>query len=162
MENQVTSLLAEGDQLLFLAPEVILSEAVESVVAAAESAFRAEAFGAIRHGRFVEVELVDGSAIIEAVYDAASGELQDTQTLLSSRRGRRAAQALDRAVLSLADAMDVAKGGVGPGETLEACLHTAGASCGRRFDIVLRTSEGTFEVFVDAATGRLSRVVPHY
>jgi hypothetical protein len=78
-----------------------------------------------------------------------------------SRRGKRMARALDRTVLSLIDAMDVAKGAIGPGETLEATLLSAGRSGGRRFEIAVRTSDGTFSALVDAATGRLLQVLPY-
>ncbi len=161
MDNQVMPFPLDNEQLLNLAPEVILAETLESIVASAETAFGGEASEAFRDGQVVEVEVMCGSKVVEAVYDAKTSELLDAETLPACRRGKRVARALDRAVLSLVDAMDVAKMAVGPGETLEAALPTAGRDGGRRFDIALRTSDGVFDVQVDAASGRLLRVVAH-
>ncbi|MEM9383591.1 MAG: hypothetical protein AAGA68_00900 [Pseudomonadota bacterium] len=160
MENQVIPFALDSDPLLALAPEVILSETLESLIASAETTFGGEACEAFHDGQLVEVEVVCDAKIVEAVYDANSCELLDAHVQPVGRRGKRVVRALDRAVLTLVDAMDVAKGAVGPGESLEAGLRTTGSDGGRRFEVILRTSEGVYEIQVDSASGRLVRVVP--
>jgi hypothetical protein len=161
MENQVMQLSAGIEQLLPLAPEIILAETLETIVANAETTLGGRACWALHQGPVVEVELMGSSGTVEAVFEAETGELVDTVSVGPSRRGKRMARALDRTVLSLIDAMDVAKGAIGPGETLEATLLSAGRSGGRRFEIAVRTSDGTFSALVDAATGRLLQVLPY-
>lgn len=154
-------LTADIEQLLPLAPEIILAETLETIVASAESTLGGRACGALRQGPVVEVELICSSGTVEAVFEAETGELVETVSIGRSRRGKRMTRALDRTVLSLIDAMDVAKSATGPGETLEATLLCASRAGGRRFDITLRTSEDLFSVVVDATTGRLLRLTPY-
>ncbi len=139
--------------------EVILAESLENIVAVAESAFDGEACLAFRDGARVEVELVCGAHLVEVVYDADSGELLDSQVVAGSRRCRRSARALSRSVLSLLDAIDLAKRALGPGEVLWAALATTAGDREHYFDIHLRTADASYDVHIDPNMGRLLRVV---
>jgi hypothetical protein len=160
MENQATkcavAVAAPAPLLLRQEPQ---SETLETIIALAESAFAGEATEVFRNGPFVEVEVVSGTRIVEAVYDIETGALQMCHATAESRRGKRNARALGRAVLSLLDAIDLAKAAVGAGEVLRAALLSAASLGERRFDVRLRTRGGDVDVAIDPTTGRLVRAV---
>jgi len=146
--------------LLFLIGSgAALAQSLESFIEAAEATFGGEAYEAGRVGSFAEVTLLSGNQLIEALYNANSGQLLDSEAFGSSRLVQRIAAALDTAVLTLPEAIEAAEDAVGPGEVLEAALLVSRRNSGRLFLVDIRTDDGIFDVIVDSATGRIIRVI---
>jgi uncharacterized membrane protein YkoI len=135
------------------------AQSLEAVIEAAQAQIGGEVYDASRIGRFAEVELLSGNRLIDAIFDFDSGQLIDSEVYGSARLASRVERALDRADLTLIEAIDAAEEAVGPGEVLEAELRVAGRQGGRQFIVDIRTSEGIFDVIVDASSGRIIRII---
>lgn len=153
----LSSVFAMG--LLCVAAGPALAASLPSIIEDAEQTFGGEAFDAETYLRRSEVDVLSGNEIIEAVYDAETGELIFSEVYGSRRLVERVAAALDQAVLSLLDAIEVAEDAVGPGEILEAALSISRRRSGKIFVVDIRTDGGVFDVFVDSATGEIVRVI---
>lgn len=135
------------------------ADSLESLIESAEATFSGEAYAAGSIGGFAEVQLLSGNQLVEALYDAETGQLLDTESFGSGRFAQRVAAALDVAVISLVDAITAAKDAVGPGDVLEADLLISRRNTGRRFIVDIRTDDGVFDVIVDSSTGRILRII---
>ncbi|WP_139559506.1 PepSY domain-containing protein [Methylotetracoccus oryzae] len=145
--------------LLVLGSGAAMAQPLQDFIATAESAFGGRAFVAERYNRYVEVQLLSGNQLIEAEYDRITGQLVDSDAFGSPRRVQRVTARLNRATLSLGDAIDAAQRAVGSGEVLEAELRVSGRNRGRRFIVEIRTNAGVYDVIVASATGRIIRVL---
>ncbi len=152
------SIIATG--LLFaLSSGVAMAQSLGSFIEAAEATFGGEAYEAGRIGNFAEVQLVSGDQLIETLYNAETGQLIDSEAFGSSRLVARVANALDRAVLTLEEAIEAAEAAVGGGDVLEAALLVGRRNSGRAFLVDIRTDSGIFDVIVDSATGNIIRII---
>ena len=134
-------------------------------IAAAESQFGGEAFEAERYrenGRpRIEVEVLSGGEIYEAVFDVRTGRLVDWERYVQPRRASQVAAALQRARLSLIQATRRALQAKGPGAGVveaDLLLSPNAQTNGRRYEVDVRTRDGVFEVIVDALNGRIVRI----
>jgi uncharacterized membrane protein YkoI len=156
--TRIASLLA-GIALSVFAAVSASADSLESLIESAEATFGGEAYAAGSIGGFAEVQLLSGDRLIEALYNAETGQLVDSETFGSGRIVQRVATALDVAVLSLVDAITAAQDAAGPGDVLEADLLISRRNSGRRFLVDLRTDDGIFDVIVDSQTGRIIRII---
>lgn len=136
-----------------------LASSLDPAIEAAEQTFNGEAFSASAVGRFVDVEVLSGNQVVEALYDAETVQLAASEIYGSPRRVQRVQAAVDQAVLSLVDAIAAAEAAVGPGDVLEAELLLSRRNPGSRYLVDIRTADGIFDVVVDSATGQIIRIV---
>lgn len=134
------------------------AQSMQDVIAAAQAQLGGEAFDAERIGSLAEVELVNNGRIIEGVFDYQTSRLVDSETYNNSRRASNAQSALNRATLTLPEAIDAALA-ASPGDVLDAGLVISGRNAGRQFIVDIRTATGIVDVFVDASNGRIIRIV---
>lgn len=150
-----TGLLASG-----VASAMTLADAVR----AAESQFGGEAFEAeiYRENRrdYIEVEVLSGGEIYEVEFDAADGRLIDWERYNQPRLARQVAAALQRARTTLVGAIEAAQRAKGPGQVFDAeiLLSRNASRNGGRYEVYIRTSDGVFEVIINAQNGRVIRV----
>lgn len=159
MKNRLFGILLATSLLLGVGPGTALASSLQSTIETAEQAFGGEAFSAEAIGRFADIEMLSGNQLISALYDAETGQLIDSEVYGSPRRLQKVSAALDRAVLSLVEAIEAAEGAVGPGEVLEAALLLGRRNGGRQFIVDIRTDEGIFDVIVNSITGQVVRII---
>ena len=156
---QVLRSVLAASLLLVLSAGAAFADSLTEIIASAESNFAGVAYEAGSVGAFAEVQLLSGDSLIEAIYDAESGALLDSDTFGSPRLVQRVATAVDTAVISLADAIAAAEDAVGPGEVLEALLLVSRRNSGRRYLVDIRTDAGIFDVIVDSQNGNIIRII---
>ena len=135
------------------------AQSLTAVISAAQAQLGGEVYDASRVGSFAEVELLSNGRLVDAILDFETGELIASEVYGSGRRAAQIGTALDRAVLTLPEAIDAGLEAVGPGEVLEAELRVAGRQSGRQFVVDIRTASGVFDVIIDAADGRIIRII---
>ena len=142
---------------------------ISNAIATAEQQFGGEAYTAERYrenGRtFYEVEVLVGNQIVEAVLSGNGRRVIETDTYGSKRRVARAEAALERAGLSLQDAVAIAENTLGPEGIRgirEAEIRLSGDPDrnGSRFIVELRNADGLFDVVVNSRNGRVIRIRP--
>ena len=143
-----------------------LASPLQNAIAAAEQQFGGEAFEAERYregGRtYIEVEVLSGNQIVEAEFRGNGNRLIDAETYGNPRRIARLGAALDRAELSLAEAVQIAEDAIGPGRVEEAKLRITRKPQrnGTRFIVEVRTEDGLFDVVINSRNGRVIRIRP--
>jgi uncharacterized membrane protein YkoI len=157
MRSFPTALMAGLVMILASAPAAAAS--LESIIEEAELTFAATVYDADLYRGFAEVELLSNDGLIEAVFDRETGQLIESELYGTPRRTQRVARAVERAELSILDAIAAATAAVGPGDVLEADLIVSGRRSGRVFMVDVRTAEGDFDVAVSARNGRILRVI---
>lgn len=134
------------------------AQSLTAVITAAQAQFGGEVYDAGRIGSLAEVELLSNGRLIDAIVTFEGGQIVDSESFGSARRVAQVGAALDRAALTLPQAIDAALRAAGPGDVLEAELRTAGNQSGRQFVVDIRTASGVVDVIVDAANGRIVRI----
>lgn len=148
---------ATASMLFAAAPAA--AQSLTSVIAAAQAQLGGEVYDASRVGNLAEVELLSNGRLIDAILVLETGELIASESFGTGRRAAQVGTALNRAALTLPEAIDAALEAVGPGDVLEAELRVTGQQSGRQFIVDVRTGSGLFDVIVDAANGRIIRIV---
>lgn len=144
---------------LFLGSAAASAQSLRSIVEDAEFTFGGVAYDAYLEDGTVEVELLSGRQIVEVLFDLRTGRLLETDEYENRRRVQRVRQAIARSRISLLDAIDAAEAAVGRGKVLEAELTVRGRARGRRYVIDIETRDGTFDIIVNARSGRIIRVL---
>ena len=147
-----------------LASGVAVASPLADAVALAEQQFAGEAFEAELYRedgrRIVEVEVLSGNLIVEAVYNANTGALIDSDTYGSQRRVNRIRRALNRAEISLIDAIEIAAARLRPGRATEAELDIRRnpRRNGRRFEVEYISQGEEFDVYINSRSGRVVKI----
>lgn len=132
---------------------------LQDAVAAAEQQLGGEAYAAERYRDggdvLVEVSLLSGDQIIEALFVADGNQLIEIDTFSGAGRVKRVGDALDRANLTLTEAAQIARNAVGSGGVVEAFLRIARKERvnGQRYFVEVRNPTGLYEVIVNSRTG---------
>lgn len=135
------------------------AQSLTAAISAAQAQLGGEVYDASRVGQLVEVELLSNGQLVDAILSFETGQIVTTEILGSGRRAAQVGAALDRAALTLPEAIDLGLQAVGPGDVVEAELRVAGNQSGRQFVVDIRTASGAFDVVIDAANGRVVRIV---
>lgn len=141
-----------------------MASSLQDAVAAAELHLGGEAFEAERYwedgSKFIDVELLSGNQIVEAVFLAEGSQLIDVEIYSNKRRVNRATRALKRADISLSEAIRIAEDAVGAGEVREAELQIRRQAkrSGKRFLVEVRDDRKWLDVLVNSRNGKVLRV----
>jgi uncharacterized membrane protein YkoI len=136
----------------------IQAASLQEIITVAEQQFDGVAFTAERYTRarkrFYDVELLRGRQIIEAVFDANTGNLLESEIYSSPRRSVRVSVALNRANISLLQAIDIAEKRVSNSRAIEAEIRLSHA----QYLIEVRAGTQLYEVVINSMSGRVIRV----
>ena len=164
MKKSITGMVLATGVLFITNSVTAMASSLQTVISDAEQLFGGQAFvaEAYREGgkRIVEVEVLSGNQIVEAVFDARSGVLIESEVYGNPRRIDRVSQALDNTKISLKRAAKKAEKAIGPGEVLEAELKVKRQKLknGKRYVVEFRNEDGVFEVIVNSRNGKVVRI----
>lgn len=135
------------------------AQSLSAVISAAQAQFGGEAYDATRVGSLAQIELLSNGRLVEAILEFETGQIVSSEFYGSGRRATQVGTALNRAVLTLPEAIQAGLQAVGPGDVVDAELRVTGNQSGRQFVVDIRTASGLFDVTIDAADGRIIRIV---
>lgn len=140
---------------------------LKTVIASAEQQLGGQAIAAelFREGNqdLVEVELLRGNQIVEAVFDADTAALVESEVLTRRFRVLLASRAVNVARLTLAEAIDAAEAAVGGGEAVDAELVLRARKPrmnGRRYNVDVVTDDDDLDVLLNSRNGNTVRIIP--
>jgi len=131
---------------------------LQEIITVAEQQFEGVAFTAEIYTRaskrVYDVELLSGRRIVEAVFDAKTGNLLESEFYSSPRRSVRVSVALKRADISLLQAIDIAEKRVSNSKVKEGEISLRN----NQYLIEVRAGSLLYDVVIHSKSGRVIRV----